>query len=276
MIVMLALLRKGLLDVRWMLGIIAVSLFGLCWWFAHFAHRAESRLRQIAGGAPGRGPAAMLRGMGGAAMDYSTAAIEMAFWNIPVVPLILATWAISRGSAAVAGEIEKGTIDLILARPVGRSMYLGSQVLLAVLGLAVIAGSMMAGNLVGAYFNSLEHPLTALALTRPTLNLAAFGWSIFGYTLMISAADSIRWRATMAGSVATLVGFIALTISTIPSLDEWKWLEHISIFKALSLVEAATKAEALPFNVGILGLVGAIGVAVAFVLFARRDLPAGS
>ena len=190
MTVSLSLFRKGLLDARWMLGIIALALFGLCWLFVYVAHRIEVAMKLATGGRP----QGMLRGLGGGAMDFSSAAIEMAFWNHPFVLLIVAIWAISRGSASVAGEIEKGTMDMILSRPVGRLAYLGSQVGLALFGFAVLTGSMMAGNLVGAYYNSLDAPLSALALARPALNLAAFGWAIFGYTCFVSTVDHVRWR----------------------------------------------------------------------------------
>ncbi len=272
MSVTFALFRKGLLDARWMLGIISASLVGLCWLFAYIAHRLEVGLKEATGGRP----MGMLRGLGGSSMDFSTAAIEMAFWNHPFVLLIVSIWAISRGSGSVAGEIEKGTMDLVLSRPVGRMAYLGSQIGLAVFGLLAMTASMMAGNLIGAYYNHLENPLTALALTKPTLNLLAFGWAIFGYTFLASSVDYARWRTSLIGSVATLAGFIALVISSIPSLEEWKWLEKLSIFKAYNPVEVVTKGETLGFNAGLLGAIGGVGVVVGCFLFCRRDLPAGS
>ncbi len=275
MTVMLSLFAKGMLEARWMLGIISAALFGLSWWFVHFASRIEAALKVAT---RARRATGMLRGLGGAAMDYSSAAIEMSFWTINtlIVPMVVAIWAISRGSGAVAGEIEKGTMDLVLSRPVARSAYLGSQVAVAVVGLLVIVASMMAGNLAGAYYNHLENPLSALALTRPALNLVAYGWAIFGYTFLVSSADYARWRPTLIGSVATLAGFIALVISGIPSAEEWKWLEKVSIFKAYNPVEVVTAGETLAFNAGVLGAVGGVGIILGFLIFSRRDLPAGS
>ena len=271
MSIILALIRKNLLDSRWLLALCGASLFGLCWLFVFVAHRIEVQITA----ATGRGGMGMLRGLGGASMDFSTAAIEMAFWNHPFVLLIFAIWAISRGSIAVAGEIEKGTMDLVLSRPVGRSAFLASQVITAVAGLALMAGAMMAGNLVGSRYNTLIAPATASTLARPALNLVAFGWAIFGYTFVLSTLDSARWRPNLIASVATLAGFIALVLANIPQL-EVRWLEKFSIFKAYDPVEAVVKGENVVFNTGLLGLIGLIGVTLGFVLFARRDLPAGS
>jgi ABC-2 type transport system permease protein len=269
--IVLSLIRKNLLDSRWILAICSLSLFGLCWLFVYVAHRIEVAIQN----ATGTRSLGMLRGLGGSSMDFSTAAIEMAFWNHPFVLLIFSIWAISRGSIAVAGEIEKGTMDLVLSRPVARSSFLVSQVITALVGFLLMAGSMMAGNLVGSRLHTLIEPATASTLTKPALNLIAFGWAVFGYTFFLSTLDFARWRPNLIGSVATLAGFIALVLSAIPQL-ELKWLEKFSIFKAYDPVEAVTKAENLAFNAGLLGLIGAIGVVLGFVIFSRRDLPAGS
>ena len=268
-----ALFRKNLIDARWMLLTIASALFGLSWLFVHVAHRIEAAMKEATGGGP---PLRMLRGLGGAAMDFSTAAIEMAFWNHPFVLLMFAVWAISRGTASVAGEIERGTMDLILSRPVTRFAYLGAQVLATLFGFILLGAALIAGNLVGTRFNSVIEPPSALLLSKPALNLLAFGLAIYGYTLFLSTVDLVRWRPNLIASVATLAGFIALVIASIPSLEEYKWLEHLSIFKAYNPVEVVTKGETLAFNASLLGGIGAVGLILGFACFLRRDLPAGS
>ena len=60
----------------------------------------------------------------------------MAFWNHPFFLILISIWAIVRGSAAVAAEVERGTMDLLLSRPVARSSYLASQVCMALAGLS--------------------------------------------------------------------------------------------------------------------------------------------
>lgn len=269
--VMFTLLRKGLLDSRWMLIINSAALFGLCWVFVFVAHRIEVQIQEADSGRS----LGMLRGLGGSSMDFSTAAIEMAFWNHPFVLLIFSIWAIARGSGAVGGEIEKGTMDLVLSRPVTRSAFLASQVLTALAGLLLMGTAMIAGNLVGSHYNTLLSPATARSLVKPALNLVAFGWAIFGYTFVLSTFDYVRWRPNLIASVATLAGFIAIVLSAIPQLDV-KWLAKFSIFKAYDPVEAVVKGENVIFNAGLLAGIGAIGIVIGFVAFARRDLPAGS
>jgi ABC-2 type transport system permease protein len=270
-----AMVRRRLAESRWFLGISAAALFGLSWLFVYATARIEHRMKAADARGAMRG-AAFLRGLGGAAMDSSSTAIEVAFWNHPFIVLIVATWAISRGSAAVAGELERGTLDLVLSRPISRSSYLGGQVTVAMIGLAVLAGALVAGNQVGGWYNSVATPPGIRVLVRPALNYAALGLAIYGYTALLSAIDSVRWRPNLLASVLTLGGFIALVVANIPTLDEWYWkdLEKVSIFKAYNPVEAALKGETLGFNVSILMGVAATGIVLAFLAFQRRDLPA--
>src|SRR5690606_18096466 len=77
--------------------------------------------------------------------EAPTLAMQVAMGNHPLVFLAVLGWAISRASAAVAGEIERGTLDLTLSRPVRRSTYLAAQILttmivFVLLGLAIAAG----------------------------------------------------------------------------------------------------------------------------------------
>ncbi|WP_435010296.1 ABC transporter permease subunit [Tundrisphaera lichenicola] len=270
----LSLVRKNLRDSRWMLGTMLLSLFWLSWLFVHVAHRIEKSIREATGGGPGG--MRMLRGLGGAAMDFSTGAIEMAFWNHPFILLIFSVWAISRGSGAIAGELERGTMDLVMSRPVSRTSFVASQLAVGLLGMVLMGLAMVLGNLAGTQYNTLESPPSVQSLSKPAFNLLAFGWAIYGYTLLLSSGDLVRWRPTMIASIATLAMFVALVVASIPSLEEWKWLGKLSIFKAYNPVEAITKGEFLAFNCGILATIGTVGVAIGYVIFLRRDLPAGS
>jgi len=272
MTVALALFRKNLRDARWMLATLTAGLFGLSWLFVHVAHRIEKAM----GAEPGARSMRMLRGLGGPAMDFSTTAIEMAFWNHPFIVLMFAIWAIARGSGAVAGEFEKGSMDLILSRPVARPTFFGSQVAVAVFGLVMMVAALIAGNLAGTQYNTVDAAPSLATLCKPGLNLVAFGLAIYGYTAFLSSGDIVRWRPNLIASIVTLAMFIALVISSIPQLEEWKWLEHVSIFKAYNPVEVATKGETLAFNAGILGVVGLIGLTLGLIVFSWRDLPAGS
>jgi ABC-2 type transport system permease protein len=110
------------------------------------------------------------------------------------------------------------------------------------------------------------------SLLKPSINLAALGLPIYGYSLLASSSDSVRWRPTWIGSVLTLAGFIAFVMVNLPVFkDEWwkPWLERVSIFKRYNPVELVAKAETFEANVAVLLGVGSACIAVAFVVFSN-------
>jgi len=202
--------------------------------------------------------------------------MEMTWWNNPAILLTIALWGISRGSIAVAGELERGTLDWQLSRPVSRAAYLASPFLVAVLGLMLLTSALVAGNLAASQYNYLESPPGVFTLSKPAFNLAALGLAVFAYTLMISAASSARWRPNLISSVVTLGGFIILVIAYMPSMDHWRWIERLSIFRAYTPVEVVSKGESLLYNTGLLGLIAVSCTLLGYLVFRSRDLPASA
>lgn len=276
MIAWFTLVRRLLGESKWILGFSTAALFGMSWLSVYVTGRIEAALRAVSNPTVSIRHAGFLRGMGGAAMDYSSAAIEVAWWNHPFFLLTVAIWAISRGSLPVAGELERGSLDLTLSRPISRTSYLSGHVAVALGGFACMMGGMLFGNLTGTYYNRINQPPGLLALARPALNLMLLGFAMYGYTLLLSAPDVVRWRPNLFGSVLTLASYVAYVVANAPSMEDYKWLEKFSIFKAYNPVEAIVKAENLGFNCGILMAVGGVSILLAGVAFARRDLPANS
>jgi ABC-2 type transport system permease protein len=270
-----ALIRKQIVESRSMLVLSAAALFGLGWLFVYVTSLNESEILRLLESGETRGRIQWLRNLG-VAEQPSSVAIMVAFWNHPFILLLVSMWAISRGSVAVAAEVERGTMDLILSRPVARWAYLLSQVFVALAGLAILAGALLAGASIAVRYNVLREPPSTWTLVRPALNLVALAVAVYGYTLLASALDHVRWRPTSIGSALTLGGFIAYVISLIPVLKDmtWKpWLERISIFKAYNPVELVTVGESFAFHVALLSGIGAGAIMLAFAAFAVRDLP---
>ena len=262
-----ALVRKHFGESRWMLGLSMLALFGLGWLIAYNVGRTFAdperleRFRRMAGRQLGE--------------ELTIGRMEANFWTFPFVVLPVLIWAIARGSIAVGGELERGTLDMVLSRPISRTAYLGSHILVAILGLIAIVGALAGGFLLGNSLHKVPDPPGFARLIRPAANLAALGLAVYGYTLLPSSADVVRWRATMVGSVATLLGLISREIARLESLANLrKYLEGASIFSRYNPVDAIGKAATLAFDVEVLAAVGAVGILLALLIFNRRDLPA--
>jgi len=204
--------------------------------------------------------------------DPPTLLMQVAFFNHPLILLTILGWAIGRGSGAVAGEIERGTLDLTMSRPVRRSTYLAAQIaatiiVMAILGLAILAGHALAPAI---------HPLTNVP--GPTdylpaiLMLGLMGLAVFGYTLAASAFDLSRVRAAIVGFGITVGGIAGLITARL--VDRYDWLANLSIFHYYAPV-GITDAWAREQTQNLLILLGvfAAGSLLAFVGYLRRDLP---
>jgi ABC-2 type transport system permease protein len=273
---LMALIGKQVHESSWSLGLLAAALFGWGWLWVYVTSLNEAEILRLLASDEGGGRMEMMRNLGVGEVP-SSASIIMTFWSHPIVFLLISIWTIGRGSAAVAAEVERGTMDLILSRPVSRWVYLTSQVFVATAGLAILPLALLAGASIAVRYNVLREPPTFWMLLPPAVNLAALGLPIYGYTLLASSIDHVRWRSTSIGSVLTLAGVIAFIASLVPQLRNmsWRpWLERVSIFKAYNPVELVTKGETLGFNLAILGGIGFACITVAFFAFAVRDLPA--
>src|SRR5438477_1179003 len=132
----------------------------------------------------------------------------------PLMQTVFCIWAVGRAAGAVAGEIDRGTMELLLAQPLARwrlvLAHLGVDLLtIPVLCLSLWAGTWLGTWLVGpievsqASLAKLPFPVpidkAALQLhpaaVGPGLwNVGALIFAVAGYTMAISACGRFRWR----------------------------------------------------------------------------------
>lgn len=220
--------------------------------------------------------------MGGPDMDMSSGAIEtmmLYFLTVGIPIMIPLFWGISRGSSAVAAEIERGTMDMILSRPVSRTAYLMAHVITTLIGFALMIVVLIAGNKIGEQFHSVDLSPSFKALARPAINVVAMGLATFGLTLAMSAWDLVRWRPNMIASILTIAQLVGYAIANQPGTEDDSWYKvpgKLSIFSTFYPIEGFVKGEKLGFNVMVLSAVFVVGVIAAILRFNSRDLPANS
>lgn len=271
-----ALIRKQLHESRWTLIVSCAVLFGLAWLSVYITSLNESRILRDLQSGEGGNRLEWLRRLG-VAKEPVSAEIMMLFWNHPLFMILIPIWTIIRGSAAVSAEVERGTMDLLLSRPVTRTSYLTSQVCVALAGLFLLALGATAGACIAIRYNTLRVAPDRWSLFQSAINLAALGLPIYGYTVLASSIDHVRWRPAGIGSSLTLAGFIAYVIAMNPVFSDmwWRpWLERVSIFAAYTPVEIVTKGETVGQHLAVLAGVGVPCIILSFFLFAYRDLPA--
>jgi ABC-type transport system involved in multi-copper enzyme maturation permease subunit len=171
-----------------------------------------------------------------------------------------------------AAEIETRFLDAVLVRPVPRLAIIARSVAVLALLPAAVLVAMVAGTAAGLRW--LAPPDVELPGPRLIAALALNLWALLicmgGWALAVAAASRRRTVAGAIAGVATLVLFLLdyLARAWKPA-DAIAWLSPFHYFRALELLMG--RPLALSHLAVLLGA-GAAGMALAAVVFARRDL----
>jgi ABC-2 type transport system permease protein len=170
---------------------------------------------------------------------------------------------------AVAAEVERGTIDLVLSRPVGRVPYLIGKGVAALACVTVVEAGGFVGVLVARLTVKHVNELAVTDVARTFLG----SWLLFvGFAmiaLLISARMSLRSRAnglTIGIIVAWyFVNFIALLFDATAGI---RFASPFHYFRAADVVSG----RPIALDMSVLVAIAVAACAAAVWLFKRRDL----
>jgi len=172
----------------------------------------------------------------------------------------------------VSAEIELRFVDLILSRPLARHWLITRSVVVLICATAWLLLAMSLGTCLGLYLlappGSAEPTLRLVRILIFNLGALILCWG--GLTLAVAAVSR---RRSAAGSAA---GFLALATYLFDYIAQvWKpaakiaWLFPFHYYNALRLLTTSD----LPLReIRVLLCFAGAGIAVAYILFSRRDL----
>ncbi len=192
-------------------------------------------------------------------------------YSHPLVQLFLVAAAIGIGSEPAA-EIDTKFIDLVMARPVGRSVPVNRTLILLVVSAVGAIVCMLAATLVGL---QLLAPATARLPTPKTVvsmaaNLVCLALAWGGMTLAVSSIA--KRRATVAAACG-LAAFAAFVLDYVGRFwDAVGPLAKISPFHYFDPFAMMGGRPLAASDVAVLITIFVVGGAIANVAYARRDL----
>ena len=201
--------------------------------------------------------------------------VALAFVD-PVVVLAATEWGITRGSDAVSGQVERGTMEMLLAQPVTRRAVFVTQAFATTVGAAVLCSVLLASVWTAVSFGPWAGKVEPERFVPAVLNVFGLMVCMAGITACVSAADSYRWR-----TIGILCGFYVFSIlaKLVGRMSgAFGWAGYLSVFNAYEpqrLVGGTADAwRLLAVYDGVLLGVGVVGFVVGAIIFSRRDLPA--
>jgi ABC-2 type transport system permease protein len=304
--IMRQLLYKSVRESKWLFLGCAAAIFAFCWLRVWIVSRLSTeRFRAILELLPGDWRRFLT-------IDFEWlityhGRISLAYQEL-IVLLCVAVWSIARGSDVVSGEINRGTMEMLLAQPFSRGKILATQSFVALLGVAVLAFSAWSGTFAGVLSTAVKEPVTTklqlplyipgigteLELPLPTtktvrvpmrqkvdmrvflpatFNLFSLGVMISGLSTLMSSWDRYRWR-TIGLVSGILIVQLLLKIAGM-ALEEWHWLTYLSILSAYEPESHARLADISPQLLTAFTLVGDDGRFTGFGPLAHNLLLLG-
>ncbi len=182
-------------------------------------------------------------------------------------PILILFFGVGFGAGAIAGEEDKGTIDLLLAHPIPRwrlaiEKYLAGQIGLFVITLFFYLSLAVTCILVGI---DIDH----LRLAEVCLGLFLLGLTFASLAFAIGAATGKRGLTLGLTSSIAIVMYLADTLAAL--VDKLEPYEAVSFFYYFNATEIFTQGIKLKGPLVFL-ISSAIFVTLAVIGFNRRDL----
>jgi ABC-2 type transport system permease protein len=209
---------------------------------------------------------------GGGDVFSLSGSIALSFIH-PIAIILTSVFAVGFSAGAVAGERQRGTLEVALARPLSRrSLYL-TLLIAAFSFIAVTVAALLAGSVSGATFAGVASELAASNLPLLWLNSVL----LFGAFAAIGLAASVSVdRLTPALGVTLGILIVMYVLDVLGSL--WpaaKRLQPYSLFHYLN-ARAILGGVVARVDLAVLVAVILLAMAWALIVFPRRDLAAPS
>jgi len=173
-------------------------------------------------------PESFLAAFGMKSLDYFTfnGYVAGEYLNLMWIIIILFFIA-SFAGRIVAGEVEKGTIELLLARPISRIKIALAYISAFLLGILILEAATVLGFWLPHFWvNSFT--IDWLAIINAMLMLLFFSLAIFGYSFLFSCLFSNKGKVVALSASLTLVFYIINFLYLY--WDHFAWLRHFTLF----------------------------------------------
>ena len=212
-------------------------------------------------------PKPVLAMMGGE-IAISSARGVLAFGHVhPFFLAIMVAWILRTTAGPLAGEIGRGTMDLIASRPVSRASHVISAWTMAIVGIALLATAAWTGTAVGLQFRTLDVTARELAVVPAMAALMFAAWTGIGLLISATQRDAGPVIAWTGGLI--VVSFVVVFLAQIWSPAET--LRPFSLFTYFQPQVIVMKGVASSDALVLAGVTFA-GLAAAVAAFRRRDL----
>ena len=191
----------------------------------------------------------------------------------PISIILVSIFAIGFSTSAVAGERQRGTLEVLLARPISRTRLYVTLLGTGLLFVALVLIAASVGTVVGSAIVGVLPDLPLARLPLLWLN----GMLLWGGIVAIGLAASVSFdRLSPALGITVAIVIVSYFLDILGSLwPDAAGLQKYSLFHYLTSRDVLNGVVDVT-GFGLLAVVGAVAIGAALVIFPRRDLAAPS
>jgi ABC-2 type transport system permease protein len=191
----------------------------------------------------------------------------------PIAVALACVLSVGFGAAAVAGERQRGTLEVLLARPLSRRAAYGSLLVAMIVFVCLATAAGLAGSVVSSAIFGVLDELDVSKVPLLWLNVSLLYVALGSIALAASVSFD---RLAPALGVALAVTVVSYFFEVLGSLWETAQpLQPLSVFHYVD-PQAVLDGHADPFDFLLLAAVALAGVVWSLVVFPRRDVAAPS
>jgi ABC-type transport system involved in multi-copper enzyme maturation permease subunit len=205
------------------------------------------------------------------ALTMTSRGMLLFVWNHPFVHAMLAAVMLLLASRAIVGEIESGTMELLLSQPISRPLYLVTQMGFALLVLLALVGMMLIGVQIGLSIFKLHRMLPWRAFLPVAANLISLEIVIYGVTLLLSSTARESGRVVNVALLFVLISYLLQAVARLWPVIQF--MLNYTIFEYYSPQRIVLNDVAPWRNMMVLLAVGLVAGGIGWVKFMRRDIP---
>ena len=185
-----------------------------------------------------------------------------------MVPLFIIFMLVAMAAVALASEVERGTAEILLARPISRIKLFFSRYLVGIASLIIFiaASTLMIIPLAGLH--NVDYSLTNFISI--SILCFVFGWTVFSVSFLASAIFSERSKVymTMGGM---MVGMYVMQI--VASISEkWDYVQYFSFFYYYDYNKAILENSIDATNILLFTVVAVVCTIAGAYWFNKRDV----
>ncbi|HSK93543.1 MAG TPA: ABC transporter permease subunit [Candidatus Angelobacter sp.] len=189
----------------------------------------------------------------------------------PLAIAMIAVFAVGATATAIAGERQRGTLEVLLSRPLTRTGLYLTMLVALLLVVATVIAALLAGYVVGAATQGLLDELRLEHLPMTFLN----GFLLWGAFATFGLAASVSFdRPGPAIGLTLAYLLINYFFEILGSLwRDVEWTQEYSLFHHFQpgdILEGALD----PFDLLVVAIAFVLPIVYALVVFPRRDLAA--